>query len=234
MSQIRIEKYLSEQGIASRREAQELLKAGLILLNGKKVTETGIKIDPSQDRITLHRNAQKKLDTKETIAVYKPRGVLSSKDTDGIKTVFDVFPDFHHLNTVGRLDKESEGLLLLSNDGLITKIITGKEHDIEKEYIVTVREDVLPAMMRRMSKGIKLRDGWTKPAHATKVDRHTFKIILTEGKKHQVRRMANACKLTVTSLKRIRIGHITLGRMRPKQFKKLSPTEIHKFKNPTT
>lgn len=223
---IRIEKYLSQEGIMSRREAQALIKSGGILLNGKKITETGIKIDPQTDIIEIAEQGKTKLQKKETVAIHKPRGVISSKDTDGVKTVFDIFPQFRHLNTVGRLDRESEGLLLLSNDGVVTKIITGKEHDIEKEYVVTVREDITPAMMERMSKGIKLRDGWTKSAQAEKIDKHTFRIILTEGRKHQIRRMSDACRLTITSLKRIRVGNIELGGMYAGQWKKVERKDI--------
>jgi len=223
---IRVEKFLSEQGIMSRREAQALIKTGGILLNGKKMKETGIKIDPSVDKVTVANHGHVTLAKKETVAVYKPRGVISSKDTDGVQTIFDVFPDFAHLNTVGRLDKESDGLILLSNDGMVTKMVTGKEHDIEKEYVVEVREDITPAMMARMCKGIKLKDGWTKPAHAEKIDKHTFRIILTEGKKHQIRRMSDACRLTIKSLKRIRVGNIELGGMYAGQWKKINRKDI--------
>lgn len=223
---IRIEKFLSEQGIMSRREAQALMKKGDILLNGKKIKETGIKINPAVDKITIANQGEVKMKAKETVAVHKPRGVISSKDEDGVQTIFDIFPQFSHLNCVGRLDKESEGLILLSNDGMVTKMITGKDHIIEKEYIVEVREDITPAMMTRMSKGIKLNDGWTKPARAEKIDKHTFRIVLIEGKKHQIRRMSDACGLTIKSLKRIRVGNIELGGMYAGQWKKVERKDI--------
>ena len=167
---------------------------------------------------------------KTTVLVYKPRGYISSKDTDGEKTIFDVFPQFKELNTVGRLDKESEGLILLSSDGMITKAITGKDHAIEKEYVVTVREKVTPSMMARMSKGMKLEDGWTLPAKAKRVDTNIFSITLKEGRKHQIRRMANACRLTVESLKRVRIHTISAPKMMPGNFKKLTEDQIRDLK----
>lgn len=225
-NKIRIEKFLSEQGIMSRREAQALMKKGDILLNGKKIKETGIKINPAVDKITIANQGEVKLKAKETVAVHKPRGVISSKDEDGVKTIFDIFPQFAHLNCVGRLDKESEGLILLSNDGIVTKMVTGKDHIIEKEYVVETRENIMPAMMARMSKGIKLKDGWTKPARAEKIDKHTFRIVLIEGKKHQIRRMADACRLTIKSLKRIRVGNIELGGMYAGQWKKVDRKDI--------
>jgi len=230
---VRIEKYLSEQGICSRREAAALIKAGLLFLNGKPVKETGIKIDPGTDEVKLHKEARKRMDQKETVLVYKPRGLICAKDHDSGDTIFKAFPHFKHLNTVGRLDKESEGLILLSNDGQITKLITdkNKDHVIEKEYEVTVREDVMPAMIRRMESGIKLDDGWTKPASAEKLSKHVFRITLLEGRKHQIRRMANALRLTVQKLERIRIGHLRKGQMRAGYFKKLSPDDIQMLKN---
>lgn len=226
---IRIEKYLGEQGIMSRREAKRFLQEGLITVNGK-TPEPGEKIDPEKDKITYNKKIKDLLKEKVTVAVYKPRGIISSKDTDKGKNIFNVFPQFSDLNTVGRLDKESEGLILLSNDGMITKAITGKEHNIEKEYIVTVREQFLPWMAKKMSDGMKLQDGWTLPAKAKRVNEHTFKIILKEGRKHQIRRMANECKLTITSLKRTRVHHIKIGGMLPGNFKKLSENDINEIK----
>ena len=226
---IRIEKYLTEQGIMSRREAKKFLLEKLIMVNGT-LAEPGDKIDPEKDTLKYLKKINRDLAEKITVAVYKPRGYVSSKDTDKGKNIFHIFPQFKHLNTVGRLDKESEGLILLSNNGMITKAITGKDHLIEKEYLVTVREEFLPWMAKKMSEGMKLQDGWTLPAQAKRVDEHTFKIILKEGRKHQIRRMANECKLTINSLKRIRIHHIKIGNMIPGNFKKLTNADISEIK----
>lgn len=227
---IRIEKYFSDQGIMSRREAKKYLEQEDILINGKKAIP-GEKIDPLTDKITYSKKVNQEQDTKMTVLVYKPRGVVSSKDQDRGKNIFDIFPQFSHLNTVGRLDKESEGLILLSNDGMITKAITGKDHLVEKEYHVTVREEFLPWMADEMSQGIKLEDGWTLPAEARKIDKHTFAITLKEGRKHQIRRMANACKLTIDSLKRVRIHNLAIGKMIPGNFKKLTDEQVQSIKN---
>lgn len=229
MSHIRIEKYLSEQGTVSRREAKRLMEQGLILVN-KKQPQPGDKIDPNVDVITFKNAAKAIIEKKITAAVYKPRGVISSKDTDRGKNIFDVFPQFAELNCVGRLDKESEGLILLSNDGMITKAITGKDHLVEKEYLVTVREKFTPSMAKRMSDGIRLQDGWTKKAEARKIDNHTFGIILKEGRKHQIRRMANECRLTIESLKRVRVHNIKVAGMIPGNFRILKPEEIQDIK----
>ena len=226
---IRIEKYLSGQGILSRREAKKYIEDGLIKIKKKK-SHAGDKINPDKDIIEFDKKIQEKSAEKISVLVYKPRGVLSSKDRSSGKNIFDVFPQFKHLNTVGRLDKESEGLIILSNDGLITKAITGKHHLVEKEYLVEVREDILPWMMKKMSGGIQLHDRRTLPAKAIRVNKHTFRITLKEGRKHQIRRMANECKLTIKSLKRIRIHTLNIGKMLPGNFRKLNKKEINDLK----
>lgn len=213
----------------SRREAKRFITEGKIFVNGT-VAIAGQKIDLKKDLLSFDKQVEKVMDDKVTVLVYKPRGVISSKDSDGEKNIFSVFPQFKELNTVGRLDKESEGLILLSNDGMITKAITGKDHLIEKEYRVTVRENVTPSMMKKMSDGIKLEDGWTKPAIAVKIDDHIFNISLKEGRKHQIRRMANACHLTVESLVRVRIHTFVAPKMLPGNFKILKQQDIEELK----
>ena len=223
---MRIQKYLSQEGIMSRREAESALQKGLIKVNGIVVTELGTKIDPDKDTVEFIGDEKQ----KETFAVYKPRGVVSSTiETEG-KTIHEAFPKLAHLSPVGRLDKESEGLLLLSNDGIITKYITGKEKDIEKEYIVETREEIIPGMITQLERGIQLSDGMTLPAKARKIDKHTLSLTLIEGKKHQVRRMCDAVKLTITSLKRTRIGHITLKGLTDGASRKLTSEEVAVFK----
>lgn len=226
---IRIEKYLSENGIMSRRETRRFIDEGKILVNNKRA-QTGDKIDPQTDSLDFSPEIREHMNAKKTVLVYKPRGVISSKDSDGEKNIFDIFPQFKDLNTVGRLDKESEGLILLSNDGMVTKAITGKDHLIEKEYVVRVREKVKSQMMKYMSEGIKLEDGWTKPATAKKINEHTFSIVLKEGRKHQIRRMANACHLTVESLIRTRIHNFVAPKMLPGNFKMLKDEDVQSLK----
>ncbi len=228
MEFVRIEKILSEMKICSRREAKKLLKEEKIKFKGKKL-KPGEKILRNEKKyIQIDPSIEKEQSNKITVAVYKPRSVTSSKD--GKKNVFHIFPQFRNLHTVGRLDKESEGLLLLTNDGLVTKAVTGKNHRIEKEYIVEVRENILPWMIKKMEKGMLLEDGPTLPARAEKLKKNVFRIILKEGRKHQIRRMANALHLTVLSLKRIRIGDIKLGSLKPGHYRKLSNKEIKKIK----
>lgn len=227
---MRIQKYLSEQKILSRRETEEYIRRGLIKVNGEIVKDLGRQIDPAKDKVEIVPNGGGAAKEKTTVAVYKPRGIVSSKIKSEGETIFELLPNFAHLNTVGRLDKESEGLLLLSNDGVVTAAVTGEEHLIEKEYEVTVQENLVPGKLRKMEEGIKLEDGMTLPAETEMLDKHSFIIILKEGRKHQIRRMADAMKLTITSLKRTRIGNIHLGNLKPGQYRILKPSEVNQLK----
>lgn len=227
---MRIQKYLSEQGIASRRQAEALIIAGQVLLNGKVVKELGIQIDPTKDRITLSGGAKNKLSQKETVIINKPPEITSSRKSDEGKTIYDLFPKFNHLDIVGRLDRASEGLLLLSNDGVVAKAITGDEHLTEKEYVVSVRETISPSKIKTMETGIKLDDGMTLPAKAKLMSPNQFSIVLREGRKHQIRRMCDYLQLTVTKLKRVRIGEIKLGNLKHGEFRTLGRSEVESLK----
>ena len=224
-----IQKYLAQQGICSRREAEKLLKAGLIKVNGKPAIP-GVPLTPS-DHVTIDAAAQRILGAKTTIAIYKPRGVMCTKSQAEGMNVFDVFQEWQHLNLVGRLDKESEGLLLLSDDGLVTKQITGNEHRVEKEYEITTLEEVFAETLEPMAYGIVLSDGPTLPAKTHIINRHMFRIILKEGRNRQIRRMCGQLGLTVTGLKRIRIGSLKLNNLRPGDWRQLTPSEIENLKS---
>ncbi len=226
---MRIQKYLSEIGLLSRREAEKYLLLGLIKVNGKVIDKLGTTIDPEKDKIEVDLQ-NSKAEKKSSFAVYKPIGIVVSESESEGKTIKKAFPKLSHLSPIGRLDKQSEGLLILSNDGVIAKNITGKDHLIEKEYEVTVREDVVPAMIEKFKSGIVIDKQKTLPAKAEKIDRHTFSICLKEGRKHQIRRMCDAVHLTVENLKRIRIGKITLGSLGPGNARALSKEEIDSLK----
>lgn len=223
-----VQKYLVAQGICSRREAEELLKAGHIYVNGQKA-RPGVPLQDS-DVVTVDSQGQAKLNSKITVAIYKPRGVMCTRSEKEGMNVFDVFPTWKHLHLVGRLDKESEGLLLLSNDGLITKQVTGNLHTTEKEYEVTTLEKVFAGKLQPMRNGMRLTDGLTLPAQVWVLDSHTFRIILKEGRNRQIRRMCGALNLTVTTLKRIRIGKIELGEMEVGKSRKLTTQEVQELK----
>lgn len=203
---------------------------GFITVNGKVVKELGTQIDPEKDKIEIIESARPALGKKITIAFNKPRGIVSSKIKEEGPTVFDLLPEFTYLNTVGRLDKESEGLLLLSNDGAITSTITGIDHLVEKEYEVTVSESLTPGKLKKMETGIMLAEGMTLPAKTKMMGPHVFRIILREGRKHQIRRMCDAVHLTITRLKRMRIGIITLKDIPSGKFRQLKDSEVSALK----
>jgi len=222
---MRVQKYLSEQGILSRRKAEEYIRAGKILINGKPA-EIGAQIDPALDKVEIAGGEE----NFEAILINKPREIVSSRIKKEGKTIFELFPQFSHLNVAGRLDKESEGLLVLTNDGVLAKKLTGAEHSVEKEYRVSVRENVSPGALKRLERGVRLSDGMTLPAKVKKTGTREFSIILKEGRKHQIRRMADAINLTVTRLVRTRIGNLVIGNMKAGASRGLSPKEIESLK----
>lgn len=208
--------------------------AGRIRVNGVVVKTLGTSVNPDIDRVEFTEGKTKHgKSAQKTFAVYKPRGIVCSQNSAEGKTIFDLLPALKkfNLNTVGRLDKESEGLLLLSNDGVIASAITGDKHLVEKEYEVTVRERVTPSALKKMESGIKLEDGMTLPAKTKKIKEHVFRIILVEGRNHQIRRMTNALRLTISSLKRVRIGNITLNNIPSGTYRELTNKEALDLKD---
>lgn len=224
---VRLEKHVAHLNLASRREAKQLILDGKISVNGSIVYETGFGIHPDKDHVALVGVRA----NKKTVALYKPRGIETTKTDPVHEDIHDMFPQFQELAPIGRLDKDSEGLILLSNDGLVARSITGEHSSIEKEYRVTVRESVTEDALAKMRSGIFLGDKKTLPTRAEKIDEHTFSIILIEGRKHQIRRMADACRLTIENLKRIRVGVVTLGELSVGDFRDLSPEEVVWFLN---
>lgn len=224
---MRISKYFSERRILSRREAEKYILLGKVKVNGQIVKELGLQVDPSRDKIEIFGE----VDKKTTLLFHKPRGISSSKVKSEGKNIFDLISKHKDLNAVGRLDKESEGLILLTNDGTLTNLITGKDHLIEKEYHVEVRERVTESKINSIKKGMMLNDGPTLPAKAKILSDNSFSIILKEGRNHQIRRMADKLKLTVLRLKRVRVGNITLGNLPVGEFREASESELQKIKS---
>lgn len=223
---VRIQKYLSEKGIASRREAERLLRSGAIKINGIVVRELGTKIDPEIDRVGVILTAPHR-----AILMYKPRGYVATRGTKEGKTVYDLLPkELAGLSYAGRLDKESEGLLILTDDGVLSARLTDTKHESEKEYEVTVQERLLESQLQKMRDGLRLSDGPTKPARVKKISDTVFRIVLIEGKNRQIRRMCDAVRLTVRRLVRVRIRHIGIARMKPGTWHELTPVEIRALK----
>ncbi|MES2985680.1 MAG: pseudouridine synthase [Patescibacteria group bacterium] len=223
---IRLEKHIANLGLASRREAKDLILKGLVSVNGNVVTDTGFGFDITKDTISVKQDDIK----KEYILLYKPRGIETNKTADHLQDIHDVYPQFKHLAPIGRLDADSEGLIILSNDGVLAKVLTQPDSHVGKTYRVTVRESVTENAIKTMSEGILLDGVKTKPAEAVRESEHVFTIVLHEGRKHQIRRMADAVKLTVESLVRVGIGSLGCEGLSVGGFRELSEEEVDELK----
>ena len=226
---MRINKYLAWKKLASRREADRLISDKKVLINDR-VAVLGDKVSEG-DVVKIRERKGKEELPKLTVALNKPRGLISAINEKGGETIFDYLPQYKHLNAVGRLDKESEGLILLSNDGVLTATITSDKHLVEKEYEVQVWEKIQPLSLRRLAEGVDLDGQKTLPSKVEQLKDSSFSIILKEGRKHQIRRMAAEVHLTIKNLKRIRVGNITLrGIEKPGEYRELKPEEVARLK----
>ncbi len=228
METIRLNKYLADQKVASRREADVLIAAGKVKVNGK-VAIVGTKVAPGD---TVEVVGQTK--SKTYLAYYKGRGIITHSPTaDEVDIATRLKQDFGltGLAPIGRLDKDSEGLMIISDDGRLTGRLLDPEHGHEKEYEVQVDKPVTEAFLRLLKNGVVIEGYRTKPADAKRHQRSDkcFYLTLTEGKKHQIRRMCAALGYQVQSLKRVRIVTIELGDLKPNQFRKLKGDELKQF-----
>lgn len=222
---IRINKYLSEAGYCSRREADRLLEAGRITVDGIKAV-MGEKVFPEQN-IRVDGKPVIKEEEEILIAFHKPRGIVCTTSKKDKNNIVDYINYGKRIYPIGRLDKESEGLILLTNQGeLVDKILRGSNFH-EKEYIVTVDKKITKEMVDTMEKGIYLEEleRTTRPCKITVLDEKTFRIILTQGLNRQIRRMCKTVGYNVIRLKRVRIMNIELGRLRAGTYRKISPME---------
>jgi len=224
----RLERAIAHQGLASRREAKDMITRGFVRVNKKVVTEPGFGVLLGKDKIDI---LQKEISDKESVLVYKPRGIETSATTKGTKDIHSIFPQFAHLSPIGRLDKDSEGLIILSNDGTLTSALTKIDSTIGKTYLVSTREAISNIVLQKMATGIILDKVLTKSAETKRVSRTSFTITLHEGRKHQIRRMCDACRLTITSLVRIQIGSLVVGKLKSGTSRKLNNEEIPSLKN---
>ena len=209
-NQIRINKYLSEVGFCSRREADKLLEAGRIKINGK-IPELGTKVCPG-DQVTVDdQPVGAPIQNHTYIAFNKPVGIVSTTDTKGEKdNIIDFIGHSERIFPIGRLDKDSEGLILLTSDGDIVNKILRAKNNHEKEYIVTVDRPVNEHFVKGMSSGVPILDTVTRECVVTRLSTFKFKIILTQGLNRQIRRMCEHFGFKVKQLKRIRIMNIYL------------------------
>ena len=224
---VRPNKYLSDAGVCSRREADRLIEAGKVLVDGA-VAEMGMRVRPSQ-KIVCDGKAVKGKDRPVFLAVNKPKGIVcTTSDKDRAENIIEFLKYPVRVYPVGRLDKDSEGLLLLTNQGdIVNKILrAGNAH--EKEYAVAVNRPVTEEFLKKMQEGVWLDDlaVLTKPCRAWKTGPHTFHIVLTQGLNRQIRRMCRALDFHVMNLKRVRIMDIKLGNLKRGEYRELTKEEL--------
>lgn len=227
---------MAEQGVASRRKSEDLIRAGKVKVNGH-VAEIGMKINPRKDLVTVGK--QKLTNVKNRKMVYvmlnKPRGYVTTvSDELGRKTVMDLLPDFGcRIYPVGRLDKDSEGLLLLTNDGSFTNCMTHPSHEYAKVYRVTVRPAVNDDILFNLRNGIEIDGRMTSPCEVTVLteeeNRVVLEFILHEGRNRQIRKMCESQGLEVARLKRISIGPLKLGMLKQGDYRELSEQDVKKL-----
>ena len=236
----RLQKLIAAAGIASRRHAEEMIAAGEVTVNGKVVTTPGTKADPERDHIKVRgRLINPALQTREKVYILlnKPRGYLTSlADPEGRPLVTELVPTaLGRLHPVGRLDFNTEGLLLLTNDGEFTNFITQARNRVAKVYEVKVKGVPPAAAIERLRRGITLDDGVrTAPAEIRSLDESEsnswFEVVLHEGRNQQIRRMFDQIGHSVIKLRRVRIGFLSDEHLAPKKWRFLSPAEVARFK----
>ncbi len=226
---VRINKYLASKGVASRRKSDELIAKGLIKINGKVSTQTGIKIDPEKDLVEVDNQA---LSLEKESYLYfmlnKPYGYITTlkQNDSNAPVVANLFKDYPRVYPVGRLDKYSTGLLLVTNDGDFAYKLTHPSFNKEKEYLVTATSQITMGMIAKFQKGMTIDKYKTKPAIVKRISERQISIILKEGRNRQIRKMLQKVGLEVESLHRIRINKLLLGDLKPKEFRALTKEEV--------
>lgn len=227
---LRLDKFLADAGVASRRELRALLKAGAAQINGKTVTDGAVKLDPERDQVSF-RGSPVAGRRRLVLMLHKPAGYVSSTEDPRDPTVMELIPEAYRrqeLAPVGRLDKETEGLLLLTNDGDLAHRLISPRHEVEKRYYARHAGTAGEADVEAFAAGMSLRDGTVcKPAVLRPLGPGESEITVTEGKYHQVRRMMAARGLPVSYLRRDMEGPLSLSGLEKGAVRELSPEEIN-------
>lgn len=230
MDRIRLNKYLADCGVCSRREADRLIEQGRVMVNGRSAV-TGSRVT-EQDCITVDGKQLSGKSQRVVLAFYKPVGVTcTERDRHAEKLIQDYVQYPVRVTYAGRLDKDSEGLLLLTNDGELIEAVMRGAHKHEKEYTVKVDKEITVQFLDKMATGVYLRElgQTTRPCEVRQTGKYTFQIILTQGLNRQIRRMCRVCGYEVRQLKRIRIMNIELGTLSPGKYRELQGQELEQL-----
>ena len=225
---IRINKYLSDSGVCSRRQADKYIEDGKVSIDGK-TAKLGDQVSKNQQV----RFAGKLLNYVEElilIAFNKPRGIECTEDKNVENNIIDFINYEKRISYIGRLDKDSEGLILLTNDGDLDQLISKGSNYHEKEYVVQVNKAITSDFTKKMSRGVPILDTVTRSCTVIPIDKYTFKIIITQGLNRQIRRMCEYFGYKVTKLRRIRIMNITLGNLQVGTYRNVTETELERLK----
>jgi 23S rRNA pseudouridine2605 synthase len=234
----RLQKILAAAGVASRRKCEEIIQQGRVTVNGVQVTALGLKVDLSQDEIAV--DGKKIMEQQKIyIAFHKPKGVIASvSDPQGRQTVIDYLHGIkQRVYPIGRLDYDTEGLLLFTNDGEFANALMHPRYHVEKTYLVYTKGIPHGSLLEKLAKGIELEDGWTAPALVEYADADPdtkeaiIQITITEGRNRQVRRMFEALHLGINRLKRIRFGNVNLEGLQRGKYRSLTRQEIEELRN---
>lgn len=225
--EIRINKFLSEAGVCSRREADRFVEEGKVKIDGV-IAQMGSKVT-RDSQVTFCGKPVKKEDKLVLIAFHKPEGIVCTTDHKEPDNIVDYINYGIRIYPIGRLDKDSEGLILLTNDGNIVNKILRAENNHEKEYIVTVNREITIEFIKKMSSGVPILDTVTKPCRINQIDKYSFTIILTQGLNRQIRRMCEYFDYKVVNLRRVRIMNIQLGRLKSGDYRNVTEREIEEL-----
>ena len=225
MPLMRLQKFLSAAGICSRRRGEEFIKTGRVTVNGRIIVELGTKIDPENDLVRFDGKPVNYKQPLVYIALNKPVDYVTSCRHPGERIVFDLVNIAQRVYPIGRLDKASTGLLLLTNDGRLHHKLSHPSFEHEKEYDVTVTKTITDGALQKMAAGLPMMESKTRPARVQRIASRRFRIILKEGKNRQVRRMVRKVGNQVTRLKRIRVAGIKLGQLPTGKWRHLTEKE---------
>ena len=225
--QIRINKYLSDAGVCSRRQADRMMEEGRILVDGKPAVP-GQKVDGDQE-ITLDGRPVRAQDKKVVLAYNKPIGIVCTAEKREKDNIIDAISYPIRIYPVGRLDKDSEGLILLTNDGDLMNEILKAANRHEKEYIVRVNRPVTNHFLKEMSRGVDIGDAVTAPCRLEKIGLKSFRIILTQGLNRQIRRMCQTLDYRVTGLRRVRVMNVKIGDLPLGEYREIQGEELYEL-----
>jgi 23S rRNA pseudouridine2605 synthase len=227
---VRLNKRIAQMGLASRREADRLIAGGRVKVNGEVVREMGLKVDPERDTVEVDTGG---LAPRTYVALHKPAGYVSlAKPLPDEPNVVTALVDIPGLFPVGRLDRDTTGLILLTDDGTLVTALNHPGAAREKEYDVTLDRPVPDGVLARLAEGVPMMGTRTRPARVRRTGPNRFRLVLTEGRNRQVRRMCRKVGFSVTALRRVRIDCVRLGDLPEGRWRHLTPEEVRGLKGP--